>query len=347
MQQEFNLSLKDRFEALQDLATDPSYVQTLYNSFETALENTAKTIIGEHKPSHGPHWVSQETTELRVMRDVAKAKFQHSRKPDHRAQWRNIADDVTKSYQRDETRYLKEELDVLNTAAATGQVNRTWAVINKIAGKNKANNNKVRKRDGTQIKNTKDLLSERQAYFKDLPINTDPISREEIEIAMRRLKSGKAAGLDNSITPDMLKYGGSFMRETIHTICSNVFSEKVAPSQWKTNLIIPIPKKGNLTSMSNYRGITLMSVAAKIYNRVLLDRIRPIVDPYLRNNQAGFREGRGCVDQVYIPRRVIEGAAPQQLPLYTTFVDFQKAFDSVDRNLMFAILRHYGVLKTS
>ncbi|XP_071789623.1 uncharacterized protein [Asterias amurensis] len=219
----------------------------------------------------------------------------------------NMADDVTKSYQREETRYLKEELDVLNTAAATGQVNRTWAVINKIAGKNKANNNKVRKSDGTQIKkHTKDLLSEWQAYFKDLlnaepvhplklpdpaeedlPINTDPISREEIEIAIRRLKSGKAAGLDNSTTPDILKYGGSFMRETIHTICSKVFSEKIALSQLKTNLIIPIPKKDiNLTSMSNYRGITLMSVAAKIYNRVLLDRIRPIVGPYLRNNQA-------------------------------------------------------------
>ena len=56
--------------------------------------------------------------------------------------------------------YLKEELDVLNAAATTGQVNRT--VINKIPGKNKAN------RDGTQLKNTKDLLSEWQAYFKGL-----------------------------------------------------------------------------------------------------------------------------------------------------------------------------------
>ena len=193
--------------------------------------------------------------------------------------------------QSDETRHLKEELDVLNTAAAKGQLNRTWAVIDNIAGKNNSNNTKVRKRDGKQIQNNKDLLSEWQAYFKDLlnaepvntinmpdpavedlSINTAPITLEEIDAAIKRMKSGKAAGLDNSITPDILKYGGSFIRETLHSICNKVYTDKVAPSQWKTNLIIPIPKKGNLSSMSNYRGITLMSIAAKVYNRVLLDK---------------------------------------------------------------------------
>ena len=53
--------------------------------------------------------------------------------------------------------------------------------------------------------------------------------------------------------------------------------------------ILPFPKKGDLGSASNYRGITLMAEGAKIYNRMLLDGLRPHIDPKLRNNRNGFR----------------------------------------------------------
>ena len=82
--------------------------------------------------------------------------------------------------------------------------------------------------------------------------------------------------------------------------------------------------------MTNYRGISLMSVAAKLYNRLLLNRIRHIVDPMLRDNQAGFRKDRSTGAQIHILRRIIEGSQDQQLPLVTMYIDFKKAFDSID-----------------
>ena len=86
-----------------------------------------------------------------------------------------------------------------------------------------------------------------------------------------------------------------------------------------------------------------MSIAAKVYNKILLMRIRDHVDPMLRKNQAGFRPGRSCSQQIHILRRIMEAFGSYQLPLTITFIDFKKAFDSINRSVMFAVLRHYGI----
>jgi len=145
------------------------------------------------------------------------------------------------------------------------------------------------------------------------------------------------------MTAEVIKDGGKFLVSQLHKIIQLVFDEGKAPKQWTTGLIIPIPKKGNLELMTNYRGITLTSIAAKLYNRVLLNRIQSPIDKALRKNQAGFRTGRSCIQQINILRRIMEGAQNEQIPLFITFIDFKKAFDSIDRDMMFAILRHYGI----
>ena len=95
--------------------------------------------------------------------------------------------------------------------------------------------------------------------------------------------------------------------------------------------------------MTNYRGISLLSIAAKVCNKILLNRIRDEVDPILRKNEAGFLPGRSCAQQIHILRRVLEGFRDYQPPLVVTFIDFKKAFDSINRKVMFAVLRHYGI----
>ncbi|XP_033127478.1 uncharacterized protein LOC117125175, partial [Anneissia japonica] len=89
-----------------------------------------------------------------------------------------------------------------------------------------------------------------------------------------------------------------------------------------------------------------MSIAAKVYNKILINRLRPHIDPVLRNNQAGFRSGCSCAQQTHILRRIMESFKEYQLPLIVTFVDFKKAFHSINRTVMFAVLRHYGIPET-
>ena len=87
-----------------------------------------------------------------------------------------------------------------------------------------------------------------------------------------------------------------------------------------------------------------MSVPAKIFNRLLLNRIYEEVNQKLIwTYQAGFRRDMSCAEQIHILRRITEGFHQKQLPMIVTFVDFSKAFDSVRRNAMWAILAHYGI----
>ena len=98
-------------------------------------------------------------------------------------------------------------------------------------------------------------------------------------------------------------------------------------------------------SCVNYRGITLTSIAAKIYNALLRNRIEPKIDNILRKNQNGFRRNRSTTSQILTIRRILEGVRAKNLQATLIFVDFTKAFDSIHRGKMEQILLAYGIPK--
>ena len=107
--------------------------------------------------------------------------------------------------------------------------------------------------------------------------------------------------------------------------------------------MITIPKKGDLSQPSNYRGITLTSIASKVYNSLLLNHISKHLEPILRRNRNGFRKGKSTLPQILALRRIIEEIKIANRKASIVFVDFSTAFSSINRSAMFHILQLYGL----
>jgi hypothetical protein len=115
------------------------------------------------------------------------------------------------------------------------------------------------------------------------------------------------------------------------------------PNEWTKGIIIKLLKKGDLTNCNNWRGIALLSSSSKILSRIILNRIKRHVDNKLRRQQMGFRGGRSCRDQVNTLRIILEQFNEYQLSLYLIFIDFEKAFDTINRNKMWNAMKIFGI----
>ena len=82
----------------------------------------------------------------------------------------------------------------------------------------------------------------------------------------------------------------------LYSLFEEIYEKDEIPAEWKEGYLIKIPKKGDLSRFDNYRRITLLSVPGKILNRIILERMKDKVDQTLREQQAGFRQDRSCID---------------------------------------------------
>ena len=177
-------------------------------------------------------------------------------------------------------------------------------------------------------------------FLRNLDIDDGPFTVSELARAKATVREGKSAGPDG-IPPEVVKK--CKMDNIILQFCNLALMNNKKPDMWSLSNIIPVPKSGDLSKPDNYRGVSLTCITAKVYDRMILNRIRRAIDPQLRENQNGFREGRTTVAQILALRRIIEEVKKNNLAAVLCFIDFKKAFDSIHRGTMMKILKAYGV----
>lgn len=154
----------------------------------------------------------------------------------------------------------------------------------------------------------------------------------EIERALRTLKNGKSPGMDR-ISAEMLKADSMLSSQILHGLFCKIWETEQFPSDWMEGILVKVPKKGDKAKC----------VILKVLCKVILNRLKDKIDATLRRQQAGFRAGRSCIDHIATLRIIIEQINELQQSFYLLFVDYEKAFDRLRHEYIWAALARKGV----
>lgn len=180
--------------------------------------------------------------------------------------------------------------------------------------------------------------------IEQLPIDESldaPISEAELEKALQNTRLGKSPGPDG-ILPEILVHGGVRLRVFLFAIITLFWNTESVPSDLTDPNITILFKKGDRSLCGNYRGISLLSVVGKVFADILLQRLKNIAERIYPQSQSGYRDGRSTIDGIFTLRQLMEKAREQRQNMYIVFDDFKKAFDTVNRDMLFQILGKIG-----
>lgn len=352
---QFAVAVHNRFCILHDELEENSSTSAVYDALITANKETALAMLPKKSKNIVAVASSGKVTSARET--LKKASTKHNTRPTretHRC-LESAKAAFDQAYSDALETMLKSKTVELNSLHEGNKHAQAWKVLREITDQksspvNRIKGNTAEERQDSWFKHFSNLLGgpEQNTNTEDpffnqkvcdsLPIRTGPFSMEELQKCLTKLKPSKTHGPDN-IPASVWKC--PLFHQNLLDFCNNTYVGN-KPEAFSKSAIIPLPKKGDLSLPSNYRGITLSPIAAKIYNSMLLNRITPHLDPILRRNQNGFRKGRATTPQILALRRIIEEFKISQQKASIVFVDFSKAFDCVNRKVMLHILRNYG-----
>ena len=176
------------------------------------------------------------------------------------------------------------------------------------------------------------------------PFLDSPFELRELKIVLNHAKLNKAPGEDR-ISYEFYKFSTSDFQEELLKIYNFIFLNEDIPLSFKSSIIIPLFKKGDVNVASNYRGLSLLNSIYKIFTGLILNRLNSWVDCHniLNEYQAGFRRGYSTIDHLFTLSSIVHMNFSASSKTYAFFVDFSAAFDMIPRNSLFYKLCSLGL----
>jgi hypothetical protein len=183
----------------------------------------------------------------------------------------------------------------------------------------------------------------------ELDISLDDLNRQfvhriqesEVKDDLKMMKRGKAMGPDG-ISIEVWRTLGDVAIVWLTKLFNLIFRSNKMPDEWRRSILVPIFKnKGDMQSCTNYRGIKLMSHTMKLWERIIDHRLRGVTN--ITENQFGFMPGRSTMQTIFLIRQLMERCREQKKDLHMIFIDLEKVYDKVPRNVMWWALQKHKV----
>ena len=177
------------------------------------------------------------------------------------------------------------------------------------------------------------------------PILDSIISDKELRDALAAIKIGKSAGPDK-VLGEYLKIFGNICEPIMLKLVRVIFSESSYPEKWTLNFLRPIYQKGSVKDTNNFRDLAIGSVFGKLYSTILLNRFMTYIrgKQLISPKQIGFMKNAGTSDHIFLLQTIIAKVVNKNKnKLYTAFIEFKKAYDTVNRKSLLERLKILGI----
>lgn len=288
-------------------------------------------------------------------------------------QYKQKRSDFTTALNKEQARIAEEKLKkIIDEGGCSSKT--FWNIRRQLKKNNLEDMWALKNDEGTILYNTEEIKAETARYYEELysprtnplyrqdwtdhiqekielrsedldthhnhPMNR-PISKEEVKNAINQLPLNKSCGPDD-IPNEFLKFGGEKLHDAIHSLFTSIFSLEIPPSQWSLSNLINLDKgKGDPQLLSNKRGISLTSNLGKLFERVVNNRVKQYLQ--FTQAQAGGREGKSCVDHIFVIKSVINQFQKEKKPTFCAFIDLEKAYDKVWPDAIYHALWERGI----
>ena len=305
-----------------------------------------KKRIPVYKSKNSEDWFDKECHDSRKMVRKLLRVFRRTLKSCDRDAFCKARREYKNMLKRKKRFYNSALLDELVTSIKDQK--EFWENVHKLSFKRKQVSNNISV--DTWFQHFRSLL-EKEVNTEHAIENEDidsyfnrPISKEEVLVALRKLKNRKAAGPDG-IIGELLKNSGSQILNFLVKFFNALFDKGIFPESWTESIILPLYKKGDANNPNNYRGITLCNVCSKIYSTIINNRLLEWVEEnnITGEHQAGFKRNYSTIDHMFTLLSFVQKQFSFNRKLYVAFIDFEKAFDSINRSLLWPILLKNGI----
>lgn len=335
-------NLKDFIENTKELNT-----QVKYNKLLESLTATTETPGVRDKRLT---WLSEKTRNL--LEERAKLISQSNKTKNIRRSITQISKEINLSIRKDREKHRLERLE--NCIQKTGGAKKALKQLTE----KRDWIPKMKSKSGKYLTQRPDINTLATNFFKNLYTNqcnihpTDlegedtvpEIMLTEVEKAITSQKKDKAPGSDN-ITNEYLIANKDIITPILTYIFEDVIESELIPEQWTSSTIILLHKKGSKDDINNYRPISLITNIYKVFAKVILNRISKVLDENQPREQAGFRSGYSTLDHIYVVKQILEKSREYNTTFYCCFVDYSKAFDTLEHEAIWKALKNQGVEK--
>jgi len=338
-------------ENLRNMNSDQD-INDQWNHLKNSVSSISKRVIGVAKYKVRKRWMTEEILQLMDKRREHRGK--------NSSEYRQIHRVIRSKIRQAKAAWLTRECEELENLNRVHDARALHKKVKEISGANRKITNATLANDQNQ--NETDPKEKRkiwEKYIENLfaddsrpaecivvptpqnPLSGPPITRDEIQKAVKSSKSGKAVGPDE-IPAEIIKLLDENSLSQLEKIFNKIYDSGEYPKDFLKSNFIALPKKPRARQCKDHRLISIMSHALKIFLKIIHSRIYKKCEENMGREQFGFKDGLGTREALFCTQVLVQNCQDVKKDVFLCFIDYEKAFDRVQHEKLVEIMNNMG-----